>query len=125
MKKYRSSGKQPCKICKKWFMPNPRLGKRQKTCGKPKCKKKWHSKKCAEWNKNNSVYFKANYLEKKLSALKKSGQNSEDSRKVKINSPPLKPRINLKLPRDYVQEVIGAQLLVIIEYFVQLLLRRI
>jgi len=30
----RKSTKRPCRICGKWFTPHPRLGTRQKTCGK-------------------------------------------------------------------------------------------
>ena len=58
--------KRPCGICRRWFTPHPRLKDRQQTCGDPVCKKEWHRKKCAEWNKRNGDYFKANYLQKKL-----------------------------------------------------------
>lgn len=110
--------KAPCRICKTWFTPNPRLGKRQKTCGNPDCKKQWHAKKCTEWNKNNLEYFKTNYLANKIAAAQKTKDK-------KNNSPPQKPLTNLKLPRKYIQEVIGVQLLAIIEYFERLLLKRV
>jgi hypothetical protein len=58
----RKSNKRPCRICRKWFTPHPRLGDRQKTCGKEACKRKWHAKKCTEWNKKNRSYFQAIYL---------------------------------------------------------------
>lgn len=109
--------KAPCRICGKWFTPNPRLGKRQKTCGGSECKKKWHTKKCAEWNKKNPEYFKANYLSKKITAAQKS--------KDENNSPLEKPLTSLGLPQRYVQEVIGVQLLVIIEYFGGLLAKHV
>ena len=105
--------KAPCRICGKWFTPNPRLGKRQKTCGDPDCKKKWHTRKCAEWNKKNPEYFKANYLSKKITAAQKSKDENNFSQK--------NPLTSLGLPQRYVQEVIGVQLLVIIEYFGRLL----
>jgi len=109
--------KAPCRICGKWFTPNPRLGKRQKTCGKPDCKRKWHTKNCAEWNKKNTEYFKSIYLDKKITAAKKSKDE---------NNPPVeKPLTSLGLPQRYVQEVIGVQLLVIIEYLGRLLLKRV
>ncbi len=38
--------KKPCRICRRWFMPNPRLKERQMTCGNSLCKKEWHRKKC-------------------------------------------------------------------------------
>ena len=103
--------KRPCRVCRRWFMPNPRLKDRQKTCGDFQCKRQWHRKKCAEWNKNNPDYFKSNYLQKKL-----------DATPAKIPQP--KSRLKSGLPLGYVQEVIGIQHLIIIEYFGQLLFRR-
>lgn len=104
--------KRPCRICLRWFMPNPKLKDRQKTCGDPDCQREWHRKKCAQWNKTNSDYFKANYLQKKFEA-----QDSKGS---------LQPANRLKsgLPLQYVQEVIGIQHLTIIEYLGQLLFSR-
>ena len=108
--------KRPCRICRRWFMPNTRLKDRQKTCGDPECQRKWHEKKCAEWNRRNPDYFKANYLQKKIIAATETPHQS----------PPLKLNNRLKsgLPLSYVQEVISIQHLIIIEYFGQLLFRR-
>ena len=60
--------KRPCRICRRWFLPDPRLKERQMTCGKAYCQREWHKKKCAEWNRKNRDYFKANYLQKKIDA---------------------------------------------------------
>ena len=108
--------KRPCRICRRWFMPDPKLKDRQKTCGDPHCKREWHRRKCAEWNKNNSDYFKSNYLQKKLDAA----IASEKSQKPL----PPKSRFNSGLPLGYVQDLIGVQHVVIIEYFGQLLFGR-
>ena len=91
-------------------MPHPRLKERQKTCGDPACKKEWHRRKCAEWNRSNSDYFKANYLQKKLDA--------------QSATTPVKSRLKTGLPLERVQEVIGIKHLVIIEYLAQLLVQR-
>ena len=108
--------KRPCRICRRWFMPHPRLKDRQKTCGDPHCRTEWHRRKCAEWNRNNSDYFKTNYLQKKLDA-------AIASEKPPKPHPP-KSRFNSGLPLGYVQDLIGVQQVVIIEYFGQLLFRR-
>ena len=108
--------KRPCRICRRWFLPNPRLKDRQKTCGEVECKKEWHRKQCNAWNKNHSNYFRANYLQKKLDSVSVSGISPKSS----THKPPLKS----KLPLDVVQEVISIQHVVIIEYFGQLLFRR-
>ena len=99
--------KRPCRICKRWFRPHPRLKDRQKTCGDLQCQQEWHRRKCAEWNRANGDYFTANYLDKKLEATRT-------------------PRSRLKtgLPLGYVQPRIGTPQLVIIEYLSQLLIRR-
>ena len=112
--------KRPCRICRKWFTPNPRVGNRQKTCGSKKCQKKWHAKKCSQWNRQNRACFQATNLSKKLQAV----QNQETA----IGKPPFqlpKSGISLKLPQEVIQEVIGAQQFVIVDYLSQVLLRSI
>ena len=116
--------KRPCRICRRWFLPNPRLKNRQMTCGDACCKTEWHKKKCAEWNRRNADYFKSNYLQKKLEA---AGQGVGTSRTPTAKSSPgrtLKSRMKTGLPLEYVQEVIGIQQLIIIEYLAQLLNQR-
>ena len=105
--------KRPCRICRRWFMPNARLKDRQMTCAAPECKRQWHRKKCTEWNRKNSDYFKANYLQKKLDAAEQSGGICK-----------VKSRLKSGLPLEFVQEVISIQHIIIIEYFGQLLFRR-
>ena len=116
--------KRPCRICRRWFMPNARLKDRQMTCGDDKCKREWHRRKCAEWNKNNPDYFRANYLQKKLDA---GDQGDKDSNTCQSKSTPSvlpKSRLKSGLPLQYVQEVIGIQHLIITEYLAQLLFKR-
>ena len=117
--------KHPCRICRRWFMPNPRLKERQKTCGDSMCKRQWHKKMCTKWNRENSDYFKSNYLQKKLEAA--TGANAAQSLSSQPGRSPIllpKSRLNSGLPLKYVQEVIGIQHVVILEYFAQLLSRR-
>ena len=108
--------KRPCRICRCWFMPNPKVKDDQKTCGDPSCKREWHRKKCAEWNRKNPDYFKANYLQKKLDAVILPEGTYKSFQ--------LKNRLKLGLPFLSFQEVISIQQAVIIEYFGQLLFRR-
>ena len=119
--------KRPCRICRKWFSPDNRLGDRQKTCGDKECKRKWHAKKCAEWNKKNRSYFQAIYLSSKLQVTQplslpadRDAALSNPDKICSVNPP--SSRFAPKLPRDVIQEVIGVQHLVIIEYVAQLLL---
>jgi len=109
--------KRPCRICRRWFRPHARLKDRQKTCGDPACQKEWHRRTCARWNKDNGEYFKEIYLDKKLKA--------EVACRDSTGPLARKSRFPGALPREIVQEVIGTQHLIIIEYFGQLLLRRV
>ena len=113
MQRAGSYKKRPCRICRRWFMPNPRLKDRQMTCADPECKRRWHCRKCAEWNKKNTDYFRANYLQKKLDAADQSGRICE-----------MKSHLRSGLPLEVVQEVISIQHIIILEYFGQLLFRR-
>ena len=108
--------KRPCRICRRWFIPNPRLKDRQKTCGDPECQRRWHKKKCAEWNKRNPDYFRTNYLQKKIIA---ATETLHQTPSLKLNN-----RLKSGLPLSYVQEVISIQHIIIIEYYGQLLFRR-
>ena len=116
--------KRPCRICRCWFLPNPRLKDRQMTCGNTKCKREWHRRKCAEWNKNNPDYFNSNYLHKKLDHAARCEKVSKTLQPKSKTLVLVRSRLKSGLPLHYVQEVIGIQHLVIIEYLAQLLLRR-
>lgn len=110
MKQTRHFSKRPCRVCKRWFKPDARLGDRQKTCGDAACKTEWHRRKCAEWNEKNSDYAKANALHRKVEAAKNPQPSSGCSGSL--------------LPQGYVKEVIEVQLVVILEYLGQQLLKR-
>lgn len=103
--------KRPCKICRRWFLPDVRQKDRQKTCGREQCQREHHRRLCEKWNDKNKAYFKANYLAEKLEQTK---------------SPPdiPKSRIQLHLPRDVIIDRIGGQNLIIIEYVIGQIIRR-
>ena len=116
--------KRPCRICGKWFTPNPRLFDRQQTCGVMECQRKWHARKCSEWNRKNRAYFKEIYLRGRLESFGSDPpeQSPSPCSSCRINDPPrrLSP---LDLPQEVVQEVIEVKQLIIIEYIVRLLAR--
>ena len=124
MEEKRKHKKRPCPVCRRWFTPNPRLGDRQRTCGDRECQRKWHARKCAEWNRKNRAYFKEIYIRGRLESF---GSGSPE------RSPPFPPSCGLKdpprrsspldLPQEVLQEVIEVKPLIIIEYIVRLLLR--
>ncbi|MBC8438393.1 MAG: hypothetical protein H8D87_01745 [Deltaproteobacteria bacterium] len=116
--------KRPCRICRRWFMPNPRVKDRQMTCGQVKCQREWHRKKCAEWNSKNSDYFETNYLQKKIDAATKARGDPQVTRPEKHLSKVPASRMQTGMPLEYVKELIGVQHVIIHEYLCQLLDRR-
>lgn len=103
--------KRPCRICGKWFSPNPRLGERQKTCGDKECQRKWHAKKCREWNRKNLPYFQEIYLERCLASC--------ETPRGQVTTKLSNAVIPASLPATSVQEVINLQQLVIIRYLLR------
>lgn len=120
------SRKRPCRVCRKWFTPNPKAGSRQKTCGKSDCKSEWHRRKCTKWNEKNSANFKGNYLQKKLAAMapdqSQSLVNPSSDQKAKRCSP-----VNVTLksgidPKDF-ERILSAEQAIVIEYITDQIIR--
>ncbi len=107
--------KRPCRICRKWFMPDPRQIGRQVTCSDPECRSENHRRRCTDWNRKNRNYFKANYLSAKLSRAK--DPPAAPLKKANAGIPP--SRIKLGLPKDVVAEIIGSEHLVVLEYIIE------
>jgi len=124
MEEKRSYKKRPCRVCRKWFTPNPRLGDRQQTCGAKACQRKWHARKCAEWNRRNRAYFKEIYLQGRLESFGSAppAQRQSPGSSCRINAPPRRSS-PLDLPQKVIQEVIEVKQLIIIEYIARLLMR--
>lgn len=113
--------KRPCRVCGKWEAPHPRLGDRQQTCGAKECQRKWHVRKCAEWNRRNRAYFKEIYLQGRLESFG-SAHPAQSSSSCRINDPPRRSS-PLDLPQKVIKEVIEVKQLIIIEYIARLLMR--
>jgi hypothetical protein len=119
MEKVYSLKKRPCKICRRWFRPHPRVKDDQKTCGKTGCKREWHRRKCAEWNKKNGDYFKGIYLKRKINL---EGVNDETGHQKQES---LHTHFRLGLPWQEIQEAMGIKQRVIIDYIIHLLIRHV
>ncbi len=105
--------RKSCKICRKRFTPDPRVGDRQKTCRSRECQRELHKRTCKQWNNDNKNYFRANYLQNKIEKLKKSESDESDNMIKKHNADP--ERLLFEF-----QEEISAKVIVIIMYFSKL-----
>ena len=54
--------KKPCRICRRWFRPDSRVGDRQRACGKPECQKARRQKTQASWRARNPGYATAHRI---------------------------------------------------------------
>jgi hypothetical protein len=59
------SAKKPCRICRKWFHPDVRVGKRQRTCGRTECQQALKKKRLAKWRARNPDYFIARRIQER------------------------------------------------------------
>ena len=48
--------KKSCRICRRWFQPDTRVGERQRACGQPECQTARRQKTQAGWRKRNLDY---------------------------------------------------------------------
>ncbi len=53
------AAKRPCRICRKWFRPDVRVGRRQRTCGRRECQRALRKKYLIAWRTRNPDYFVA------------------------------------------------------------------
>src|SRR5262252_1897235 len=60
--------KRPCTVCRRWFRPDPRIGKRQRACGKPECQTARRQKTQANWCRRNPDYGVAYRIQQRATA---------------------------------------------------------
>ncbi len=61
--------KKPCRICRRWFQPDVRVGERQLVCGKPECQTARRQKTQAGWRKRNPDYAIAWRLDQRATQI--------------------------------------------------------
>lgn len=50
-----------CRYCGRYFIPDKRVGDRQKSCSRAECKRKRKQESQASWSRKNPGYFKGRY----------------------------------------------------------------
>lgn len=58
--------KRPCRICRRWFEPDPRAGARQRVCSSPECQRQRNQRACASWRARHPDAVAASRLRKRL-----------------------------------------------------------
>ena len=54
-----------CPYCKRLFVPDPRVGDRQRTCGRAQCRKQHKRQYDEDWRKKHPEYFRGSYAQQK------------------------------------------------------------
>ncbi len=67
----RKRRKKPCSICGRWFLPDARLGIRQRTCGSVECRAACKAKSQASWRKRNPDYQTDRRLRAQVEAVER------------------------------------------------------
>ena len=57
--------KRPCRICRRWFVPDRRVSCRQRACSAPTCQIARRAKTQASWRHRNPDYFIAHRLQRR------------------------------------------------------------
>ena len=89
--------KRPCRICRRWFYPDPRAGDRQRTCSTPHCQTARRQKTQANWRANNPGYAAAHRIDQRLPQ-----PNSDPD-------PPRVPKPFDQLPWDLAKDEFGGK----------------
>ena len=115
--------KRPCRICRKWFHPDRRVGLRQRTCGNRECREEWRGKTQAAWRSRQPGYFIERRLRLRSMAARDAAEASEKRQEIVLaggvpesvreedrRPPPLRlPGVLGRLPWDLAQDEIGVQ----------------
>ena len=61
--------KRPCRICRRWFTIDRRVGRRQRACSSPACQRARRDVTQQVWRRRNPDYFHARRLHDRLLAV--------------------------------------------------------
>jgi hypothetical protein len=90
--------KRPCRICRRWFVPERRVGRLQRACSAPACQTARRARTQASWRRRNPDYFIAHRIQRRgLEA-----EEAEGAVLPLVLLPPLS-----QLPWDVAQEAFG------------------
>ncbi len=99
MKNDKPSGKKkPCRVCRTWFAPNPRIGARQKICSSAECKQRWKQRGQAAWSRRNPTYW----VERRLDEHAERLESQPAAASAPVGPAPLQ-----KVPLGFIQEKAG------------------
>jgi hypothetical protein len=73
----KTSMRRRCRSCRCLFVPDRRVGERQRYCGKPACQSERHRQACKAWHRKNPEYNKDARLRRRLLREKEKERERE------------------------------------------------
>ena len=98
--------KRPCSICRRWFLPNARVGDRQRACERAECQRERHRRADQRWRLANRDYDRDRRWRETIAAAKAEPGAAPPAANA---APPTSG-----LPWDVVQDELGIQSRVIL-----------
>ena len=90
--------KRPCRICRRWFYPDPRVGDRQRACGSPECQGARRQQTQAKWRTKNPGYAVAYRIDQRH-----SNNHAPEPEPLRVPAP------LTKLPWDLARDQFGGK----------------
>jgi len=100
-----------CVVCRKHFLPHPRVGERQRTCGDAECRREVHQQSRMAWRAANRGHDRAERLRERL--------REEHQEHQAVPAGPAGARPRPQVDGAVVREVVGADLAVVIDEALQ------
>lgn len=111
-----------CSVCRKSFVPDPRVGDRQKTCS-PECQKEHRRRTQRRWRRRHPDYFRLRYLserskkaieaeaaQRRAEAAVLAGRRPAPDEDRMRRPPPIRVKGQLRsIPWDSMQDELGVQ----------------
>lgn len=105
--------KRPCSICRRWFMPDLRVGDRQRACGRDECQRARHRDADRAWHARHRDYDRA-----------RRWHEAVESAKVGLPPPaPDRPAALAGVPWDIAQDAMRPEAVVILAGVARVLAR--
>jgi len=105
--------KRPCSVCRRWFLPDARVGGRQHACSAPACQQARHRRADQAWRARHADYDRARRWQAAIASAKAG-------RPV---ATPDRPAALAGVPWDVVQDEMKAEAVVIVAGVARVLTR--
>ncbi len=89
--------KRPCRICRRWFLPHPRSGDRQRVCSGEGCQRERHRQACADWHARNPDYDREGRLRRRLAKAEAPATAVSDPIGVRIDAPAARDAVGVEV----------------------------